>query len=268
MQVVAVVLLRNEDVFVERVLRNIAGFCDRVHVADHMSNDGTWDIVSSVARELDHVDAVRISHAARSHDLVLPYVGSDTWVFSPDGDELFDPARLTAFRSELESGRYQGYFRITPAMLHCVALDEDGLRADGHLTPPARASTRLFNFAALESWDGVTRERVHDGHPVYLDGWDWQAVYDMGGEVGFDASPFRCLHACFLRRSSRDSSTDGPARLNISETNSYRRDALGRLAGAVRRVRRGRRRTSWKDERYRRGPVVTVDAAPFLTPEA
>ena len=268
MQVVAVVLLRNEDVFAERVLRNIAGFCDHIYVADHMSNDRTWDIVSSLARELDNVEALRISHAARSHDLVVPYIGTDTWVFSPDGDELFDSARLTGFRSELEAGRYEPYFRIVPAMLHCVSLDEEGARADGHLTPPARGSTRLFNFAALESWDGVTRERLHDGHPEYVDGYDWEAVYDMGAEVGFDASPFRCLHACFLQRSSRDRSTRGTARLNIAETNSYRRDALGRLAGAVRRVRRGWRGTSWKDERYRRGPVVTIDAAPFLTRDA
>jgi len=265
-QIVAVVLLRNEDVYAERVLRNIAGFCDRIHVADHMSNDKTWEIVSSVARELNNVDAVRISHAARSHDLVVPYIGTDTWVFSPDGDELFDSARLMRFRSELEAGRYRAYFRIIPAMLHCVSLDEQGSSAAGYLTPPARGSTRLWNFAALESWDGVTRERVHDGHPVYLDGWNWEAAYDMGAEVGFDASPFRCLHACFLRRSSRDPSTGASARLNIAETNSYRRDAVGRLAGAVRRIRTRTKRTSWKAERYRRGPVATIDAAPFLNP--
>lgn len=264
MQIVAVVLLRNEDVFAERVLRNIAGFCDRVHVADHMSNDRTWEIVSSVARELDNVDAVRIAHAARSHDLVVPYIGTDTWVFSPDGDELFDSARLIGFRSELEAGRYQEFFRLIPAMLHCIALDEDGLSADGYLAPPSRGSTRLWNFAALESWEGVSRERVHDGHPVFLDGWDWQAAYHLGDELGFDASPFRCLHTCFLRRSSRDPSDGGLPRLNIAEANTYRRDAVGRLAGAVRRARRGWRRTSFKDDYYRRGPVVTKDAAPFL----
>jgi hypothetical protein len=265
-QVVAVVLLRNEDVYVERVLRNIAGFCDRIHVADHMSNDRTWDIVSSLARELDSVDATRITHAARSHDLVLPYIGTDTWVFSPDGDELFDTARLADLRSELEAGRYHSYFRIIPAMLHTISLDEAAGTAAGYLTPPARGSPRLFNFAALESWDGVTRERVHEGNPVYLDGWSWEAAYDMGAERGFDESPFRCLHACFLRRSSRDPAAGGAARLNIAESNSYRRDAVGRLAGAVRRLRRGWRTTSWKDERYRRGPVVTKDATPFLAP--
>ena len=112
MQLVAVVLLHNEDVFAERVIRNVAGFCDRVHVADHASTDRTWEIVSGLARELDNVDARRISHAARSHDLVQPYVGTETWVLSPDGDELFDPAGLERMRAELEEGRYDEWFRL------------------------------------------------------------------------------------------------------------------------------------------------------------
>ena len=51
MQVVAVVLLHNEDVFAERVIRNVVDFCDRVHVADHVSSDSTWEIVSELAAE-------------------------------------------------------------------------------------------------------------------------------------------------------------------------------------------------------------------------
>ena len=36
-------LVHNEDEFVEQALRNAAPFCDRFHVADNMSTDGTWD---------------------------------------------------------------------------------------------------------------------------------------------------------------------------------------------------------------------------------
>ena len=103
MRVVGIVLLHDEDVYAERVIRNVAHSATdprrRPCVVRH-----TWEIVSGLARELDNVDAVRISHAARSHDLVLPYVGTDTWVLSPDGDELFDPAGLRRLRAELESG--------------------------------------------------------------------------------------------------------------------------------------------------------------------
>ena len=34
-QIVGSVLVRNEDVFVERAIRNVAAFCDRIHVVDH-----------------------------------------------------------------------------------------------------------------------------------------------------------------------------------------------------------------------------------------
>ena len=50
MQIVGVMLVHNEDEFVERALRNAAPFCDRFHVADHMSTDGTWDAIGRVAR--------------------------------------------------------------------------------------------------------------------------------------------------------------------------------------------------------------------------
>jgi hypothetical protein len=260
-QVVAVVLLHDEDVFAERVIRNVAAFCDRVHVADHASRDRTWEIVSGLARELDNVDAVRISHAARSHDLVLPYVGTDTWVLSPDGDELFDPMGLERLRGELESGRYDASFRLFPAMLHCVDLDETARTASGHLSPPALTGPKLFNFAALESWDRVYRERLHEGEPVFRDGWSWSSVTRLEQEHDWDDNPFRCLHTCFLPRSSRDGDV-GHTRLNIAEANTYRRDLRGRAARFLRH--RAARPGSWKLEKYRRGPVVTKDASPFL----
>lgn len=263
MRVIGIVLLHDEDVFAERVIRNVAGFCDHVHVADHVSTDGTWGIVSGLAEELDNVEAVRISHAARSHDMLLPYVGSDTWVISADGDELFDPEGLRRMRGELEAGRFDRYFRLFPGMLHCVALDIDAMTATGYLSPPARSGPKLFNFAALRSWDRVYRERLHEGEPVFRDGWDWEAKLVLGDEHDWDENPFRCLHACFLRRSSREPAGDGHVRLNIGEADTYRRDLVGRLHRAVRRSPQSE---SWKLEKYRQGPLVTKDASPFLVP--
>lgn len=263
MRVAAVVLLHNEDVHAERVIRNIAGFCDAIHVADHMSTDRTWEIVSGLARELPNVDARRISHAARSHDLVQPYVGTDTWVFGPDGDEIFDPDGLARLRAELEEGRHDRSFRLVPAMLHCVALDLDRRTATGYLAPPARSGPKLFNFKAIDSWDRVYRERLHEGEIGFRDGWTWESVGNLGADAGgFDRASFRCLHACFLRRSSRDPAGDARVRLNIGEGDTYRRD----LRGAIERLVRRRRGSSpsWKLEKYRRGPLVTRDATAFL----
>lgn len=264
MRVVGVVLLHDEDLHAERVIRNVAGFCDRVHVADHASTDRTWEIVSGLTTELENVEAVRISHAARSHDLVLPYVGTDTWVLSADGDEMFDPEGLARLRPELEAGRYDDAFRLFPSMLHCVAIDQKRLTATGYLSPPARSGPKLFNFAVLESWDGVQRERLHEGNPVFRPGWGWESTALLGAEHDWDESPFRCLHACFVRRSSRDPLQDELVRLNIGEANTQRRDLRGRIARAL-RGSASPSGDSWKLEKYRRGPRVTKDAAPFLT---
>ena len=262
MQVVAVVLLHNEDVFAERVIRNVAAFCDRIHVADHMSSDDTWEIVSELARELDHVDAVRIENAGRSHDLVAPYVGTHTWVINPDGDEIYDPEGLARLRTLLAEGRYDYAFRLVPAMLHALALDEEAGTASGYLSPPARSGGKLFNFNAITSWTDVYRQCLHEGEFAFKPGWSWESVANLGDEFGWEGNPFRCIHACFLRRSSRD--REDVVRLNPIEAYTHRRDAIGRAQLMLRRVRPRRRTTPWKLEKYRRGPVVTRDAAPFL----
>jgi hypothetical protein len=263
-RVVGIVLVHDEDVWVERVIRNIAPVCDRVHVADHDSRDGTCEIVARLAAELDNVDSVRISNAARSHDLLQPYVGTDTWVLSADGDEIFDPQGLRRMRDELEAGRHDESFRLFPAMLHCVELDAAELTATGYLSPPARSGPKLFNFAALRSWDRVYRERLHEGEPAFRDGWSWESVAILGDRHAWEENPFRCLHACFLRRSSLEATDGEHVRLNIGEANTYRRGAVG---GVVRTLRREQRAPdlAWKLEKYRQGPLVTKDASPFLT---
>jgi len=264
MQVVAVVLLHNEDVFAERVIRNVVDFCDRIHVADHMSTDDTWEVVSALAREFDHVDATRIANAGRSHDLVTPYVGTHTWVINPDGDEIYDPGGLSRLRALLEEGRYDHSFRLVPAMLHTVSLDVEAGTARGYLSPPARSGGKLFNFNAITSWTRVYRQCLHEGEIDFLPGWDWDSVSNLGDEFGWDGNPFRCVHTCFMRRSSRERE-DGGTRLNPIEAHTHRRDAIGRAQLFMRRLRPRREEgPPWKLEKYRRGPLVTRDATPFL----
>src|SRR5262245_16891242 len=44
-RLVGSMLVRNESVFVEQAIRNVAAVCDRIHVVDHVSDDGTWDVL-------------------------------------------------------------------------------------------------------------------------------------------------------------------------------------------------------------------------------
>ncbi len=77
--------------------RNVLEFCDSVLVADHGSTDGTPRILDTLSAAHDHLEVHRINHSAESHALVEAYAGTDTWILSVDGDELYDPAGSDAF---------------------------------------------------------------------------------------------------------------------------------------------------------------------------
>src|SRR6266540_7047371 len=150
-RIVGSVLVRNEDVFVEQAIRNVAGFCDRIHVVDHVSDDGTWEIVRSLARELDHLDARRSHNSADAHRLLAPYAGTETWVLGVDGDELYDPEGLARLRGELLDGAHGDVFRLKAHVLNCDEIEQAARTAIGWLAPPSRPITKLFNFGAAES---------------------------------------------------------------------------------------------------------------------
>jgi hypothetical protein len=91
-EVVGVVLVHNEDVFVERAIRNIARFCDRIHAVDRLSSDRTPEILHRLASELDHVEVRRPSYAGDSH-------------------------------RPLEAGAHADVFRLKGHVLNCAELD-------------------------------------------------------------------------------------------------------------------------------------------------
>jgi hypothetical protein len=271
MQVVGVLLVHNEDVFVERAVRNVAEFCDRIFVVDHLSNDRTPEILEGLARELDHVSVTRSSDAADSHRVLEPYAGTETWALGVDGDELYDPGALARLRDELEGGGHADVFRLKAHVLNCDALDEHTGVAEGYLAPPSRPVTKFFNLAAVDSWTGCL-ERLHDGAAAFRPSFGWDSMRYLSEDADWDTDPLRMLHTCFLRRSSKDTG-EGP-RKGLPETGAWRRGA----GGVLERMRRrrhldprikeyNRTGTSWKQEWYARGPRVSVDARPFLGAE-
>src|SRR6266540_3656364 len=162
-EIVGIVLVRNEDVFVEQAIRNVTGFCDRIHALDHVSTDGTWKILQRLERDYPQLDARRSHHADDSHSLLEPYAGTETWVFGVDGDELYDPERLASFRQDLLAGAYDTAFKVASNVLNCVELDQTRRSATGYLSPPSRSITKLYNFAAIDEWRGDGAERARSG---------------------------------------------------------------------------------------------------------
>ncbi len=262
-KIVGIILVRNEDRFVRQAVKNIAAFCDSLILCDHQSTDGTTGILDDLARALPHADLHRLTQPSESHDLLKPFAGTRTWVFGVDGDELYDPQCLQAFRLRLLSGEFDKVWRMKGNVLHCTALATDRSTASGHLAPPARSITKLYNFGAIGSWDGETPERLHGGKIRFQPGFDDSMKCNFQESLHWDETPLRCLHTCFLPRSTADAAEAGQtARENIMELD------CGGVSGRLRRLAHrllGRSPASrWKKDFYRRGPVETVDARPFF----
>ncbi len=257
--VVGIVLVRNEDRFVRRAVSNISAFCDRIFLVDNGSTDRTVPILKALAGEDESKFSFHaIRHPRESHDLLKPYCGTDTWVFGVDGDEIYDPHGLKAVRSRLEAGDFDRHWMVMGNVLHCDVLERG--RAGGYPAPPSRSITKLYNFAAIDSWDGETPERLHGGRPAFRAGFGESDKRLLFEEHPWSKSPLRCLHMCFLPRSSAEARTE--SRENIMETYCGGWTNLGRRLW--RRLRGLPEASAWKRERYARGTRWEVDASAFF----
>jgi hypothetical protein len=254
-------MVRDEDLYVEQAVRNALEGCDEVLVLEHRSIDRTPEILERLAAEQPAVRVHRISSPRESHNFVADYAGKAVWIAGFDGDQLFDPAGLRAVRAHILDGELDGYWSVSGRALNCVAVDPQAGTARGYHAPPSRGTPKLFNFAAIDAWEGPTPERLHGGTIRFRPGYDGERRGDELQRLPWEETPLRWLHLCFVRRSSRRPET---TRLNPAE-------ALGRskpreqLRHAMARLR-GRPAAHGKVEAYSRGPLVSVDARPFFAP--
>lgn len=263
-QIVGILLIRNEDRFIELILSRIVEFCDQIIVADHQSNDNTAKIVQKIAKEYAHIRYVAIEHPMASHSLIQTYAGKPVWVFGVDGDELYDPNRLKILRSKLLKGEFGSHWVVFGNVLNCIELDMQSAQATGYLAPPCRSMTKLYNFQLINEWGGDCPERLHGGTIDFKPGSNALQRYDMYKEVDWEDSDLRCLHLCFLRRSSLESEQQGMiSRKNISDINSE--GVLQKTLSFVKRLfGKSDFKPQWKHEKYCRGKLVTKDISSFL----
>lgn len=264
MRIVAICLVRNEDAYIGQMLANIYDFCDEILIADNGSCDSTWEIAQEWAQKRKKITCRQIKDPAESHRMIEPFAGTPTWIFAVDGDELYDPSGLELFRKELESGKYDKYWRIVGNVLNCVRIDLAGDNAEGYLSPPSRSIVKLFNFAAIASWTGVKGERLHGGHPVFMPGYRETTRLLLNTKQSWEESSFRCLHLCFLTRSRLDrTGNDGLVmRWNLAEQQS--KGLVMKLYSLLLK-RLGVYRTSrWKRDRYAKGSLVSRPVQQFF----
>ena len=260
-QIVVLVLVRNEDIHVRHAVENVTAFCDRILLADHGSTDETPRILRDLAQRHAHAEYFPITNPRESHELIKSYAGSDTWIFGVDGDEIYDPAGLAKMRADLFAGRYDDAWMILGNVLNCDLVDRERKSAAGWLAPPCRSITKLYNFRHIRSWDGDTPERLHGGTIEFHPGRDALARFNLHEQEPWETSPLRCLHTCFVARSSLDPALPA-VRENIMDVHAAA--PLARVRRWWKKLRGEPLESDWKKTRYMRGERVTIDATPFF----
>jgi len=175
MRIVGIMLVRNEDIYVRQAAVNVLNFCDELLAVDNMSDDATGEILRSLEKETrGRLKYHRAEHPGLSHDLIAPYAGTDTWVFGVDGDEVYDPEGLSRLRRRLERGEFAQDWVLFGNVFNLISIEPGKSEASGHLAPPCRSMTKLYNFSAINAWHGPCQERLHGGRIVFPSGF-WRA---------------------------------------------------------------------------------------------
>ena len=262
-KIVGILLLRNEERYLSNVIGNIVKFCDTIIIADDNSTDGTGRIVHRMINMHDNIISQHIAHPAESHELISGYANTPTWIFAVDGDEIYDPQGLAKLRELILKGEFRRWWMILGNVLHCVALDPINAVAKGYLSPPSRSMTKLYNFQNIKKWSGPCPERLHGGEIEFLEGFSSEDRLMYYEQIGWDESLFRCLHLCFLPRSSVDRTFSGGTsiRNNISEKNSM--NIFSRFWLALNQKMGIGYTSTYKKEKYQRGILHTKNIDDF-----
>ena len=268
-RIVGVCLLRNEEYFAAWALMNIAAFCDRIIVMDNRSEDRTRRIVEAVADRHPHIDILDVKNPRRTHRHLESLAGTRTWVFGVDGDEIYDPAGLAILRKRLLAADYADCWRLAGHAVHALGVRLGEGRAFGYSQPHVKSMVKLCNFHAIESWQ-KGNERMHGGKIVFRPGYG-EATHDLWKHEAWSGSVLRCLHLCFMPRSSMDNSSV----LANGEFGRRNPAELQKERFLIRRLSRSVRRyfnpgiMDWRDYkrlRYARGPVSDFDISGFGAP--
>lgn len=263
-QIVGIYLVKNEEFYIDRVIKNTHEFCDKIIIVDNHSIDNTINIARNWQKKSDKVDVHIIDEPAASHQYVRQYCGSKTWVFAVDGDEIYDPAGLAKLKRKLCLGVFDEYWSISGNVLNCVFMDEEKRQVKGYLAPPCRSMTKLYNFNAITDWTGCTSERMHGGNISFKDGWNKTCKNQLHKSINWDDAIFRCLHLCFMQRSSVDQVDQNgmSIRRNLMELHGWAGSKW--LNGLKSFISGGVKVSDYKQEKYMRGDLVEKDCSQFL----
>ncbi|RWX49377.1 Glycosyl transferase family 2 [Candidatus Electrothrix marina] len=263
-KIIGIVLVKNEELYIERVLNNIKDFCDEIIVADNLSSDQTPDRVQALQNDNPTIIYHRIRCPSASHELIRKYCGKNVWIFGVDGDELYDPKGLKKLRGALLRGDYDDRWMILGNVLNAIEVTFEKKFARGYLAPPCRSMTKLYNFAAIDAWSGYCSERLHGGQIVFRPGFSHTDRFYMYKEVEWQNSCFRCLHLCFIPRSNKEQHVSGELVIRKNIADRLSEGMVTRCVSRVKKLLGVTQKSPWKREKYMQGELVTCDISSFL----
>jgi glycosyltransferase involved in cell wall biosynthesis len=259
-RIVGICLVKNEELYIERVLKNTLDFCDEIIVLDNNSEDKTYDILSKLADSNSKIKLQKIDNAYKSHKFVEKFADTLTWLFRIDGDEIYDPMGLQKLREELLAGKYLEFWRVEGTALNCTELDFPKGTASGYTSPPSKNVARLYNFSGIKSWIEPNGQRLHGKNAVYKPGYDYYACKTLSDDKSWDTAIFRCLHICFIKRSSSDKSGDSPR--NPRENRNIFRKTLNLARNLASGKLNGK--SNYKNIAYKKGEFTTKRLEQFF----
>ena len=265
-KIVGVVLVKNEEYFIAWSLMNVLNFCDHIIVLDNLSTDRTPEIVRNIANLHDHIELIEVKNANNTQKYLEKYFGTETWVLGVDGDEIHDPIGLARMRSRLTSGEFDSFWSVASRYLHVTEFDFTDSIVHGYPSPPAKAGLKLYNFNAIDNWQSKwrKRERLHGKGLVFRDGYSKQNTYSFSKQTQWDTADFRCLHLCFLKRSSQDNTNLSPNQLSARRNPAESR-TLRRLTRKIEQLNPNS--SDYRKKRYARGTVESFDLSGFGKPD-
>lgn len=265
-KIIGSVQIRNEDIYIERVISNILDFCDSILVADHQSTDRTLEICKRLAERHSKVSVQSIQSPREAAAALEPYFGTNSWIFGVDGDEVYDPQGLMIMRERLLSEEFSKDWCIFGNVLNIVSLDMKNKTAKGYLAPPSRSMTKLYNFSIIERWDNCP-ERLLGDEIRFKVGFSLELRRYLHRELDWEESYFRCLHMPFMKRSSRQKIRLSRSRLNPDEINTINleKGTFTRFLRWVQLQIMLAIGVDWKNQKYRRGSMVKKDITPFFS---
>ena len=264
-QIVGVFLVKNEEYFIAWSLMNVLEFCDHIIVLDNLSTDRTPEIVQNVARLHGHIELIEVRNANNTQKYLEKYFGTETWVLGVDGDEIHDPVGLARMRERIRSGEFDSFWSVASRYLHVTEFDFADSIVRGYPSPPAKAGLKLYNFNAIDNWQSKwrKRERLHGKGLLFREGYSKQDSYSFSKKTEWDTADFRCLHLCFLKRSSQDQTDLSPnqvsARRNPAESRTLRR-----ISRKIEKLNPNS--SDYRKKRYARGSVKSFDLGGFGKP--